>query len=175
MLAEIVLQTPPWVYAIFVALLWFGSSQLLPRRVTLRRITLLPLAMSGLSLYGVVSAFGTTPMALACWMLALLLTLIIVSGRSLPAGTRYHPTERSFDLPGSAVPLALMMGIFVTKYAVGVLDARAPQLLHAEGVAESVSLLYGLFSALFLARSFSLWRLALATTRAAEAATHHSL
>lgn len=175
MFAEIVSHTPLWVWAIFAALLWLGGSQLLPRRVTLRRITLLPVAMSGLSLYGVASAFGSDPMALACWMLALLATLIVTAERTLPAATRYHPADRSFSLPGSALPLALMMGIFVTKYAVGIVDARAPQLLHVNGAPEAVSLLYGLFSGLFLARSVNLWQLALATTRTAETAAAQSL
>lgn len=175
MLAQIISHTPLWVWAIFVALLWLGGSQLLPRRVTLRRITLIPVAMSGLSLYGVTSAFGSNPLALACWMLALLATLIAATGRTLPAGARYHPADRHFSLPGSPVPLLLMMSIFIVKYAVGAVSASAPQLLHVNGVTEAVSLLYGLFSGLFLSRSFNLWRLALATTRAAEEAATYPL
>ena len=47
----------------------------------------------------------------------------------LPAGTRYDAAERRIHQPGSFVPLALMMGIFFTKYGVGVSLAMHPALV----------------------------------------------
>ena len=68
-------------------------------------------------------------------------------------------------VPGSAVPLALMMGIFLTKYAVGV--TLAMHLVQAGDLAFAMSLsaLYGAFSGVFAARAARLWRLALAQDR----------
>ena len=68
--------------------------------------------------------------------------------------------------PGSAVPLALMMGIFFTKYAVGVLLAMHPELRHQMGFALGISALYGGFSGIFAARALRLWTLALRSDRA---------
>ncbi|MGE0807553.1 MAG: DUF6622 family protein [Burkholderiaceae bacterium] len=165
MFIEIIRQTPPWVFAIFAGLLWLGSSQLRPRRASLRRITLMPVAMTGLSLYGLVSAFGQDPRALGCWMLALLGVLLIALRRPAPATVRYDAATRRFELPGSVIPLLLMMGIFIVKYAVGIIEARSPQWLHDATFIEAVSLSYGLFSGLFLSRSARLWQLAFSSTR----------
>lgn len=51
MLEPIVRNTPPWVWGLLAALLALGLSQLRSRNVSLTRITLLPLAMTGLSLW----------------------------------------------------------------------------------------------------------------------------
>src|SRR4030095_9490068 len=58
MLIQILLHTPKWVYALFAALLWLGLRQLLAGSASLTRVTLLPIAMTGLSVYGVASGLG---------------------------------------------------------------------------------------------------------------------
>ena len=55
-----------------------------------------------------------------------------------------------------------MMGIFTTKYAVGVALSLHPALEHDTLVALGISTLYGVFSGSFIARALRLWRLALA-------------
>ena len=123
-----------------------------------------------LAVYGVVSAFADTPWALAAWAtMALLVGAATL--RLAPASTaQYNPQARSFSLPGSGVPLALMMGIFTTKYAVGVALSLHPALEHDTLVALGISTLYGVFSGSFIARALRLWRLALAAHAAPTAA-----
>jgi hypothetical protein len=58
MLMQVILHTPKWVFAVFFLLLWLGAKQLLANDVGLNRVTLMPVAMGGLSIYGVVSVFG---------------------------------------------------------------------------------------------------------------------
>ena len=53
------------------------------------------------------------------------------------------------------------MGIFFTKYAVGVSIGMQPALAHDTSFALTVSTLYGAFSGIFMARTAKLWRLAL--------------
>lgn len=169
MLMQILIHTPLWVFALFLLLLWLGMRQLLTNQMKLSRVTLLPLAMIGLSLYGVASAFGQPqagPRALAGWAVGVALLATIVLLRPLPAGVRYDAASRRFTMPGSAVPLALMMGIFFTKYAVGVKFALDPALAHDAGVALVVGTLYGAFSGTFAARAVRLWRLALRSEQA---------
>jgi hypothetical protein len=85
--------------------------------------------------------------------------------RKLAPGVRYDAARARFTLPGSAVPLALMMGIFLTKYAVGVALSVAPALSRDAAFAAVVGGLYGAFSGVFGARALRLWRLALAEDR----------
>jgi hypothetical protein len=160
MLIQILTHTPKWVFALFVLLFWLGARQLLSGRVGLARITLLPLAMSALSFWGVISAFGDSPLALLGWAIAAGTLGAWVLARPLPASTRYDAATRSFQVAGSAVPLALMMGIFFTKYAVGVQLAMHPQLAHQGEFAIAIGTLYGAFTGIFAARSMRLWRLA---------------
>ena len=168
MVLQILAHTPHWVFALFALLVWLGCKQLVSRRVSLRRITVLPLAMTGLSLYGVVSAFRDSPMALAFWVAAAVVAAFLLMQRRLHEATRYEAGTRSFDVPGSAVPLVLMMGIFFTKYVVGVQLAMHPELAHQPGFVWPVSLLYGAFSGIFAARALRLWKLATGHDRAQD-------
>jgi hypothetical protein len=165
MLLQILSHTPRWVFALFALLVWLGGRQLLAGRVSLARVTLLPIAMTGLSVYGVLSAFGDSPMALAGWAAAAVVAAAIVLQRALPAGTRYSADTRSFHVAGSAVPLLLMLGIFFTKYVVGVQTAMHPALAHQHDFALAVGTLYGAFSGIFVARTLRLWQLAIRSDR----------
>lgn len=161
MLMQFVANTPKWVFALFATLLWLGWSQTITRSVGLRRITVMPLAMTGLSLYGTASAFGASPQVLLAWLVAAGVMVGLVLQRPLAAGTRYQPSERRFTVPGSWVPLTLIMGIFLTKYIVGAALALQPALAHSAGFALVFGTLYGAFSGLFAARAACLLRLAL--------------
>ena len=160
MLMQILFHTPTWVFAVFGLLVWLGSTQLYARRVSLTRVAAMPVAMAGLSVYGVFSAFGDSPMALAGWAAAAAVAVALVSRRALPASTRFDAGTRTFQLAGSAVPLVLMMGIFFTKYVVGVQIALHPELAHHHDFALAIGTLYGAFSGIFAGRTLRLWKLA---------------
>ncbi|HNV60413.1 MAG TPA: hypothetical protein PKH72_12225 [Rhodoferax sp.] len=170
MLMQILTGTPKWVFALFVALLWLGMQQMLPRKVGLNRATLAPVAMTLLSLYGVTSAFGDLPLALLGWLggAAMAFTASMQLQNNSNA-IRYDATNRRFQLPGSIVPLTLFMGIFFTKYAVGVSLNMQPGLAREIGFALPVSTLYGVFSGVLLARTARLWRMALQQAHALQA------
>jgi hypothetical protein len=113
------------------------------------------------------SAFGDSPLALLGWAGAATLLLLTVQRWPLAAAARFDPATRTFHLPGSAVPLALFMGIFFTKYVVGVLLAMHPDLARHTGFALGIGTLYGAFSGIFAARSLRLWKLAIREDREA--------
>lgn len=159
MLAQIIIHTPAWVWGLLIALLWLGFSQTRTRRVTLRRITVMLVAMTGLSLYGTVSAFGLSAPVLLAWLVAASALLATVMQRRLPADTGYEPEGRSFTVPGSWVPMVLILGIFLTKYIVGVELAMQPALARDGQFTLIVGALYGVFSGIFAGRAARLWRL----------------
>ena len=159
MLIQIITRTPVWVWAILVLLLWAGFVQTLPRSVGLRRVTVLPLVMVGLSLAGMLTAFGTGHHALLAWGAVAAITAAFVMQLSLPQATRYNSWTQQFQLPGSWTPLVLMMGIFITKYAVGVTLAMHPEWARDALFSQSVAALYGSFSGVFAGRAARLWRL----------------
>lgn len=161
MIAQILINTPLWVWGLLALLLLLGFSQVRSRSVGLARITLLPLGLGAFSLYGTVSAFGASPTVLGSWLAATTLLLVIVTQMPLPAGAHYDAVKRRFQRPGSWVPLALIMGIFLTKYAVGVSLVMHPELKANASFSLAIGTLYGVFSGIFAGRSLRLIRLAL--------------
>ncbi len=170
MLNQIVSHTPVWVWPLLLALLWLGLSQSMTRSVTLKRITITPLVMTGLSLQGTIGAFGADPAVLLVWLIGAALSAALVLQQPVPAHTRYDEWTQRFTVPGSWAPLLLILGIFVTKYAVGAALSLDHSLRGNAGFSLGVATLYGVFSGIFLARSARLWRL----TQRAEAG-HRSI
>lgn len=172
MLISIVQHTPTWVWGLLAALVWLGVRHMLPRSTGLRRMLLVPLAMAALAAYGLASAFAahasTWAMAglLATWLLATAATATVSLWwhPDTPQGTYFDAQARRVHLPGSAIPLLLILGIFCTKYIVGVELALAPTLSQDNGFSHQVAALYGLFSGIFLARAARLWLLARRST-----------
>lgn len=167
---QILLHTPKWVFILFAVLLWFGAKQLLANTVSLGRVTVMPIVMTALSIFGVASAFDGSGLTLLAWAAAALATLTVVLQRPLPGGTRYDEATRRFHLAGSAVPLLLMMGIFFTKYGVGVTLALHPEMRHDAALALAIPVLYGVFSGVFAGRALRLWKLAIREDRVAASA-----
>jgi hypothetical protein len=163
-LGPILENTPGWVWGLFAALLALGLSQTRSRSVTLPRMALVPLIMTGLSLWGTASAFGRSPQlgyVLLAWTTGAVLMLGLAARLDPAAGTGFDTATRRLHLPASWVPLALIMAIFLTKFIVGIDLAMQPELARDGQYALVVSGLYGLFSGTFAGRTVSLWRLAL--------------
>jgi hypothetical protein len=163
-LGAVLQKTPMWVGGLFAALLALGLSQTRDRQVSQLRMAVMPLAMTSLSLWGTVSAFGKSPLfgsVMLVWAAGALLSGLVVGRTVPPAGTRHDRASRSFSLPGSWLPLALIMGIFLTKYIVGVDLVMQPGLALDGQYTLGVGTLYGIFSGTFAGRTFRLWRLAL--------------
>ena len=156
-------NTPMWVWGLLAALLALGLSQLRARTASLTRIAIVPLAMTGFALWGIASAFGASGQIL--WvMLAWAVPAAVISAILAPGaaaqGTRYDRSTRTYALPGTAVPLVLILGIFLTKYAVGVELTMQPRLAQDATFAMQIAALYGVFNGFFTGRAIRLLRLA---------------
>lgn len=166
-IGPILRNTPAWVWGLLAGLLALGISQLRDRTASLARVSILPLAMTLFSLWGTWSALGRSPHlagAGMAWLVAAAVAFALLApGRS---AARFDPVRRSFHLPGSIVPLLLIVGIFLVKYGVGVELSMAPQLIQDAQYALTVAALYGAFTGLFVGRASRLWRLALRPTAA---------
>ena len=87
-----------------------------------------------------------------------MLLRILVLGRALKrrADARWDEAAHAFQIPGSWVPLALMMTMFFARYAIAVSLAMLPALAHAPAFSILASLAYGLLSGMFLERSLGI-------------------
>jgi hypothetical protein len=159
-LADIVRNTPLWVWAVLAALIVAGIRQSVARRLRLARVIGLPMFFVALSLAGVIAAFGLREAALTAWALGLGLAAALAVRRGAPAGARWLPAERAFEVPGAWWPLALLLGVFALRFAVAVQLALHPGASGAAGFAGFAALGYGAASGLFLGRALALARLA---------------
>ena len=153
MILQVLESTPLWVFVLFFGLLAIGIAQSRPRSVTPARVAILPSAFIALSLYGVLSSFGPHATELIAWGSGI--GAAVLAGRAMKpgAGVRWNESTHSFEVPGSWVPLTLMMTVFFARYAIAVSMAMRPALAHEPLFGIVASLAYGLLSGVFLARA----------------------
>jgi len=158
-LPAVLRHTPLWVWPLLAVLFALGVRQAFPRRVALGRATLLPASMLVLSLWGVVSVFGSG-LALTAWVAGGIASAAWSLHRGAPRGACWSSADQVFRLPGSWVPLLLILGLFCTKFGVAMKLALHPELHDSIAFVASAGLTYGAFSGLFAGRGLALWRLA---------------
>ena len=164
MIGTVLGRTPAWVWALLAGLAMLGYGQVRDREASLVRISVLPFVMTALSIWGMASAFGASPMfgyTMLVWLAATAIVFAAIAPMPVPAGTTYDASTRTYFLRGSWMPMAMILGIFVTKYIVGVDTAMNPGLARDGAYTLVVGAMYGVFSGLFLGRAARLWRLAL--------------
>lgn len=165
MLAQILERTPSWVFVLLFVLVALGYVQSRDRTVRRGNLAIIPVAMIALSLYGVISAFGGAVLGLIAWVLGVGLAVLLGRNLTGPRGVLFSAESRSFFVPGSWVPLALMMAIFFSKYAVNVVQARHFPIATGLVFIGATSVWYGILSGAFLARALVIWRSADRTVR----------
>ena len=160
MLIAIVRHTPVWVWGLLAALVALGLAQTRDREMSLTRVTILPLAMIALSLSGVFSAFGHLPLALGGWAAGVGAALGFGRRFIAARGAAWSPRSATLHVPGSWLPLVLIVALFLLKYFAGASLALHPELATHAAFAGPLSLAYGSFSGIFLARGLALRNLA---------------
>jgi hypothetical protein len=156
MISSILQHTPGWVWVLLSILLALGLSQTRERQLSLARITALPVAMITLSLVSLLNAFGTLPQAFAAWAAGFLLTTHFLGEFAAVRDAAWSGATRRVRVPGSWLPLALILGLFLTRYVGNVCLAIRPDLAGDASFAATCALVYGGFSGLFWSRARSL-------------------
>jgi len=156
LLVQILSNTPAWVFVLFLALLAFGLMQTRTRPVGRIPALLLPAGMIALSLAGINSSFGLRLVPLAAWAVALGIATLVGYAVFRDRRVEYDATEKKFLVPGSWVPLAVIMAIFFAKYLYAVMHALDAAVLSEPLFIVALSAGYGLLSGYFAARAFNL-------------------
>lgn len=151
---------PYWVWGILVALIGIGIVQSFPNRQTLKRATLVPLALLMLSFFGVVSVFSANPVALAAWTAGLAVAVTVSVTVKIWNNIQWLEAEQQLLVPGSWLPMILMLGIFAIKFNVSIILSANPAMASNLLFAGVVSTAYGLISGVFLSRSIMMWQVA---------------
>jgi hypothetical protein len=155
--SEILAKTPVWIYPLLSGLIVLGLIQTKDRSMGWLRTVLIPFGFLIFSLYGVLSSFGLHAATTLLWLGGVLAGAAV--GMALGVTAQPSSTARQVVVKGSWVPMAMIMGIFLTKYSVGVATALQVPALQTAQSAYLISLLYGVFSGVFVGRAVLVLRM----------------
>jgi hypothetical protein len=138
-----------------VLLLVLGLSQTRTRNVSRVLVFVLPLVMIPLSFSTIATTFGIKLLPVISWSAGIAASLALNSFVfRAPHGVRFHSGK--FEVPGSWIPLILMMTIFLARFVIGVTRAVNPALVGTDAFAAIVSAILGFCSGLFAARAIKI-------------------
>jgi hypothetical protein len=150
-------HTPYWVFALLIGLCLFGVLQTRTRRVRPALALLLPVGMLVLSLAGVLQYTSLWLAGLASWMLGVAVSATLLSRLMSPSFVTLAPDGRLRVL-GSWVPLLVILGIFLTRYTLGVAHAMHAPMLEQWPVQMVVAGVLGTWSGYFALRGRVCWQ-----------------
>ena len=152
-------HTPIWVWLLLTGLCVLGLQQTRTRQISLQRVLILPCVMLILALHSMLKGSGSAAMCLGVWGLTTTIVCMLIVRRESPQDHRYDQVSQKFTIPGSWLPLMLMLGMFIAKYAMNVSLAIRPELAQQNPFALSFSIIFGIFNGVFLARPLRLLKL----------------
>ena len=117
--AAIVHGTPIWVWVLLVVLLSRGFNALNSRTAPLSRLAIVPLIFAGWGIAHLISSPLAGWSDVIAWMTGSLVG--IAAGLFIATRTRFivDPIAKTVMVPGSALPLLLIIAIFASKFWLG--------------------------------------------------------
>jgi len=152
MLQQIISHTPLYVWAILAFLVYRGVAASRTRTMTLRSMTIIPLVMAGLALQEIDRRFGLAGTPLVAWAAGATAGAMLAWHLAAGSVTAIDRAAATVTQRGSWLPLALMLGVFCTRYVLAVTTAVQPALQHSALFAMIASVLLGLFNGLLAGR-----------------------
>ena len=145
-------SVPLWIAPVFLGLVAAGAAQARPR--TVRPGLGAAIGLFLFSLWGVATGFGGDPAALAAWAAGIAASLLAGDRLFVPRGLARDGS--GVRVPGSWLPLALLMTLFAVKCLVGFATALGWPIAHGTWFRMGASLTLGVVSGGFTARAVAL-------------------
>ena len=127
MLVEIVTRTPLWVWPLFVVLLAIGMIRLRDRRAHFSRILIAPVIFKIWGLIALAGHFAVSRWALPVWLGAATLGGAFGWFSARVAAMRRDRATGEIFVPGSVIPMVIIMTRFAATYASNVIAAIHPE------------------------------------------------
>jgi hypothetical protein len=165
-IGQVLKGTPVWVWAILATLIILGVKQLRPRTVTRYSVLIAPVAF----LFVGLAAAGRGPVGFAVWATSLLSVAAFTFFVWKPTGgARYDAAADRLNLPGSMIPMILMLSIFLLNYVINVTLAIHPAWRSELAWQVGPAVILGALSGVFFGRAATLYRINRAGNPAAAA------
>ena len=132
---QVVKGTPVWVWDILVALIALGVNQMRTRIVSRYTVLIAPVVF----LFVGLMAASRGPIGFTAWALTLFATASFTFFVWQPTGgARYDASADRLNLPGSVIPMLLMLAIFLLNYVINVTLAIRPTNRNTTGAINTV-------------------------------------
>ena len=155
-ISQVLKGTPAWVWAVLVALIVLGVKQLRARTVSRYSVLIAPVVF----LFVGLMAAGRGPLGFSAWALMLLAAAAFTFSEWQPtAGARYDVSTDRLNLPGSVIPMLLMLAIFLLNYVINVTLAINPALRAELPWQVGPAIILGALSGVFIGRAATLFRM----------------
>lgn len=149
---------PLWPFALLATLVALGYRQSRERLVRPRTLARLAAAMLALSLYGVMSTFGASLVPVLAWAAGFAASVRLGGPVFAPRGLARE--GEAVRMPGSWVPMGLMLGIFVARFALGFATGTRAAVMDEPWFVATACAVLGLLSGGFAARAAAVRRFA---------------
>ena len=159
MILQILLHTPAWVWMILVFLIYRGLLASRDREVSRQQMCIVPAIFLWLSLDGIARNFGSQDGAIAAWLVGVISGIAIAWLSFDRQRMSLLADGKTVFIRGSWKPMLLMLAIFLTKYATGILLTMQPTRAQDIGFVVAVCLLYGMCNGMFFAQLLGLFTL----------------
>ena len=162
-LLQILQGAPLWVWPLLALLVFLGVRSLRGRSVPVGSLVALPLAFFGLSISNLLPFDDLAPWRIGAWLVALAIGAAPGWLLVRPQRITVDRDRKRIGVPGSVVPLVLMLTAFVGGFYFGYLFARYPELRGDPATLVLASTFRGLMSGYFVgraARQFQIYRTA---------------
>lgn len=147
---------PVWPFAILAALVALGHRQSRDRIVRPGTLAKVAAVMLAVSLYGVIAAFGAGLLPVLAWAAGFAASMLLGDRVLSPRGLAV--AGDAVRVPGSWLPMGLMLGIFSAKFALGFAAGMQAAALHDAWFIATMSTVFGLLSGAFAARAAAVYR-----------------
>lgn len=166
---------PVWVFAVLALLLGLGLMQARTRLVAPALIRAVAFGLLAYSLWGVVSSFGLLASVVTAWLAGVGVSAVLGRTALSPRGLSHDAATDKVRVPGSWLPLVLLMGIFGLKFAVGYAAGTGAPIAAGSPASAAIALSLGLLSGAFFARAHAVVAVAAAARRESQLAYHRGL
>lgn len=151
-LYQILLNTPWWVYVLLVYLLCVGYKASKPGTVSIKKLLILPVLFSVMSIHSLVTVIGVNGFSVSVYGVALLVGIGLGWWQITNRGIIVDKTHLLVKSSGTWSTLIIIFIIFFTKYYFGYELALDPAKAHQSGFEFSLLAVSGVCTGLFVGR-----------------------
>lgn len=108
--------TPIWVYFILAYLLFIGIKSSKPRTLSLKKLFIMPLVFTSLSIHTLLTAFKVDIFSIGIWTFAIIAGALLGWLQVYSTSIKVDRTHYLIAIPGSWTTLIIILIIFTTKY-----------------------------------------------------------